>query len=228
MDKKVIIDGHIFQMAERLPSLTGNGWFVLCVDDLGRQSVCTEEIWNGLVQPMEDPPAVHTGSTPQEKIALFLSLFRGRSDVFARRYFSPKTEKSGYVPACENEWIPGLCDKKIHRCSECPNRAFFPLSEKIVRSHLIGKDPFCRDVVGIYPILEDHRTWLLAADFDEESWQKDVAAFRETCLSVGISPAVERSRSGCGAHVWFEGAEVAGELLDLLCSSESPIQLSFE
>lgn len=203
MDKKVIIDGHIFQMAERLPSLTGNGWFVLCVDDLGRQSVCTEEIWNGLVQPMEAPPAVHTGSTPQEKIALFLSLFRGRSDVFARRYFSPKTEKSGYVPACENEWIPGLCDKKIHRCSECPNRAFFPLSEKIVRSHLIGKDPFCRDVVGIYPILEDHRTWLLAADFDEESWQEDVSAFRETCLSVGISPAVERSRSGCGAHVWF-------------------------
>ena len=103
MDKKVIIDGHIFQMAEMLPSLTGNGWFVLCVDDLGRQSVCTEEIWNGLVQPMEAPPAVHTGSTPQEKIALFLSLFRGRSDVFARRYFSPKTEKSGYVPACENE-----------------------------------------------------------------------------------------------------------------------------
>lgn len=77
-------------------------------------------------------------------------------------------------------------------------------------------------------MLEDHRTWLLAADFDEESWQEDVSAFRETCLSVGISPAVERSRSGCGAHVWFEGAEVAGELLDLLCSSELPIQLSFE
>lgn len=203
MDKKVIIDGHIFQTTERLPSLTGNGWFVLCVDDLGRQYVCTEEVWNGLAQPMEAPPTVHTGSTPQEKIALFLSLFRGRGDVFARRYFSPKSEKSGYVPACKNEWIPGLCDKKVHRCPECPNRAFFPLSEKIVRSHLVGKDPFCRDVVGIYPMLEDNRTWLLAADFDEENWQEDVSAFRETCLSAGILPAVERSRSGCGAHVWF-------------------------
>ena len=32
----------------------------------------------------------------------------------------------------------------------------------------MGKDELCRDVVGIYPALEDDRTWLLAVDFDDE------------------------------------------------------------
>ena len=50
-------------------------------------------------------------------------------------------------------------------------------------------------------MLEDGRTWLLAVDFDEESWQEDAAAFRETCLAFDITPAVERSRSGNGAHI---------------------------
>lgn len=67
----------------------------------------------------------------------------------------------------------------------------------------MGKDEFCRDVVGIYPMLEDNHTWLLAVDFDEEAWQEDVSAFREACVSCGVMPAVERSRSGNGAHIWF-------------------------
>ena len=67
----------------------------------------------------------------------------------------------------------------------------------------MGKDEFCRDVVGIYPTLEDDRTWLLAVDFDDEDWQGDVSAFRKICVSFGITPAVERSRSGNGAHIWF-------------------------
>lgn len=130
MDKKVIIDGHIFQMAERLPSLIGNGWFVLCVDDLGRQSVCTEEIWNGLAQPMEDPPTVHTGSTPQEKIALFLSLFRGRSDVFARRYFSPKTEKADMFPPAKTNGSPAFATKRFIDARNVQTGPFFHCPKK--------------------------------------------------------------------------------------------------
>ena len=34
----------------------------------------------------------------EEKVALFRSLFQGREDVFARRWFSPTTGKSGYQP----------------------------------------------------------------------------------------------------------------------------------
>ena len=67
----------------------------------------------------------------------------------------------------------------------------------------MGRDPLCRDVIAIYPMLEDNTTYLLAADFDEASWQADVSAFCKCCNEYGLTPAVERSRSGNGAHVWF-------------------------
>jgi len=43
----------------------------------------------------------------------------------------------------------------------------------------------------------------LAIDFDDEGWQKDVSTLRDVCSSFNIPIAVERSRSGNGAHVWF-------------------------
>jgi hypothetical protein len=46
-----------------------------------------------------------------DKITLFRSLFRGRDDVFPRRWENPKSGKIGYAPACRNEWIRGICDK---------------------------------------------------------------------------------------------------------------------
>ncbi len=107
------------------------------------------------------------------------------------------------MPACKNEWVPGVCDKKAYRCPDCPDRAFMPLTAQAVKAHLIGQDPYCRDVAGIYPMLEGDRTRLLAVDFDEASWREDVSAFRETCASLDLTPAVERSRSGNGAHIWF-------------------------
>ena len=51
-------------------------------------------------------------SSTNEKILLYRSLFCGREDVFARRWYSKTTEKSGYQPVCENEWADGLCDKR--------------------------------------------------------------------------------------------------------------------
>ena len=41
----------------------------------------------------------------QEKISLFRSLFRGREDIYAVRFESARTGKSGYQSACKNEWI---------------------------------------------------------------------------------------------------------------------------
>jgi hypothetical protein len=58
-----------------------------------------------------------------EKIALFRSLFRGRDDVFLRRWENPKTGKSGYSPICRNEWVRGICEKPRIKCSDWPNQS---------------------------------------------------------------------------------------------------------
>ena len=83
---------------------------------------------------------VNNHSPPAAKIALFRSLFRGRDDVYPRRFESRKTGKSGYQPACANEWARGLCDKRAVRCAECPNRRFLPVTDEVVRWHLSGQD----------------------------------------------------------------------------------------
>lgn len=62
--------------------------------------------------------------SPEEKIALFRSIFRGREDVFARRWFSRTSGKSGYQPVCRKEWNRDFCDKKKYKCADCPNREF--------------------------------------------------------------------------------------------------------
>lgn len=203
MEPIALIDGCEYRFIEMLPSLETPVPFVLCANANGDRYICPKDFWICYAFEPEPTAPVHANSTDQEKIDFFISMFRGRENLYAKRYHNLKTGKSGYVPACQNEWKPGLCDKKAHKCTDCPNRVFIALTPKIIRAHLIGKDEFCRDVVGIYPVLEDGRTWLLAVDFDDETWMEDVAAFRETCLSVGVTPAVERSRSGKGAHVWF-------------------------
>ena len=203
MNQKAIIESCEYHLLETIPSLDGQGQYIVCKDADGSKFICSENFWLRHAPEPEVTAPVHTDSTSQERIDFFLSLFRGRENVYAKRYYNLKTGKSGYVPACQNEWQPGICDKKAYRCPDCPNRSFKPLTAQIVRAHLMGKDEFCRDVAGIYPMLEDDRTWLLAVDFDDEDWQRDVSAFRDACASFGITPAVERSRSGNGAHVWF-------------------------
>lgn len=137
--------------------------------------------------------------TPADKVKLFRSLFRGRPNIFPTRFVSKKTGKPGYAPACSNKWEPGLCVLRTGgKCSGCANQAFIPVGDQVVIDHLQG-----RHVMGVYPLLEDESCWFLAADFDKSPWKEDVAAFAETCRSVGVSVAIERSRSGNGAHAWF-------------------------
>jgi hypothetical protein len=64
-----------------------------------------------------------------DQIALFRSLFRGREDVYPRRFESRKTGRSGYQPACGNEWVRGICEKPRIKCSECPHQHFLPVTE---------------------------------------------------------------------------------------------------
>lgn len=142
-----------------------------------------------------------------ERIRLFQSLFKGREDVFARRWFSKTTGKSGYQPVCINEWKQGLCDKKKYRCAICPNRNFAPLTTQDMYRHLEGKDKYCCDVVGLYAIMQDNNCAFLCADFDDKNckygYKEDVLAYVGVCREWLIPYAIERSRSGNGAHVWI-------------------------
>ncbi len=152
----------------------------------------------------QSPGLVHRLSSSDEKIALFRSLFRGRDDVYPRRFESRKTGKSGYAPACANEWARGICEKPRIKCAECPNRRFLPVTDDVIRWHLSGYDDAGqRFVAGVYPMLLDETCFFLAVDFDKTGWLEDSAAYIETCRALSLSAALERSRSGRGGHVWL-------------------------
>jgi len=149
-----------------------------------------------------------TALSNADKITLFRSLFRGREDVFPRRWENPKTGKTGYAPACRNEWVRGICEKPRIKCTDCLNQAFVPMTDDVVRKHLQGRDlakPGRAEafVAGIYALLPDETCWFLAVDFDKQSWQRDALAFLLTCRGKGVPAVLERSRSGNGAHVWI-------------------------
>ncbi|HEY4832684.1 MAG TPA: hypothetical protein VIH61_09030, partial [Waddliaceae bacterium] len=142
--------------------------------------------------------------TPDEKISIFRSFFRGREEVYPRRFENRKTGKSGYAPVCSNEWVRGICAKPKIKCSECPHRAFLPVNDEVIRWHLSGQDNRGNDfVMGVYPMLLDETCFFLAADFDKANWQEDALAFFRTCQQMNLPAALERSRSGKGAHVWL-------------------------
>jgi len=158
---------------------------------------------------------VHHLSPPESKIALFRSLFRGRDDVYPRRFESRKTGKSGYQPACGNEWVPGVCEKPRIKCAACPHQHFLPVTDQVVRWHLSGHDDSRRDfAMGVYPLLRDETCFCLAARFEKADWQEDAQAMLATCRRMNVAAALERSRSGHAGHIWlfFDQATLARKL----------------
>ena len=137
-------------------------------------------------------------SPTRDKIALFRSLFAGREDVYPRRWENAGKGTAGYAPVCANEWRRGVCHKPRVRCGACPNQAFVPITDEAVEGHLRG-----RHTLGVYPMLADDTCRFLAADFDKETWRRDAGAYLAACRAKGVPAALERSRSGNGAHVWF-------------------------
>ena len=145
--------------------------------------------------------------TLQEKVAIFQNLFQGRDDVFAKRWYSSTTQKSGYQPVCTREWNREFCDKRKYKCADCPNRQFAPLTYNDFFNHLAGKDACGRDVIGLYPTRKDNTCCFLCTDFDDKScehgYKNDVLAFVNVCKTWNAPCYIERSRSGNGAHVWI-------------------------
>jgi hypothetical protein len=130
-----------------------------------------------------------------EKIALFRSLFRGRDDVYPRRFESRTTGRSGYAPACAHEWVRGICEKPRVKCADCVSRRFLPVTAEVMCWHLSGRDaaglPF---VAGVYPLLPDEISYFLAADFDKAAWREDALAFANACRIRSLPAALACSR----------------------------------
>ena len=136
--------------------------------------------------------------TTEQKVALFRSLFRGREDVFALRWEAPDG-RHGYSPSAQRDWNAYYASLPENRKRvDKETRKYIPLSDQAIHAHLAGKQ-----MVGVYPLLRDETCWFLAVDFDKKGWRQDAGAFRSTCLSLGVPAALERSRSGKGAHIWI-------------------------
>lgn len=187
------------------------------------------------VRPTEPVPAEAKQSDPlrfstAEKVALFRSLFQGRTDVYPMRWESKTTGKSGYSPACGNEWQAGICQKPRVKCSECEHRLLMPVTDSVIYAHLSGAL-----TVGVYPLLADDTCHFLAVDFDEQEWREDAQAFLQSCRLLGVPAAMEISRSGNGAHVWIfftqkvdarDARRLGTAILSHTCSRTRQLKLS--
>ncbi|WP_255142439.1 TOTE conflict system archaeo-eukaryotic primase domain-containing protein [Synechococcus sp. EJ6-Ellesmere] len=148
----------------------------------------------------------------------------------AQRWQSRSSGRSGYAPACANEWQPGVCEKPRISCRDCHHRKLLPLTDAAIYGHLAGEH-----TLGLYPLLENDTCHLLAVDFDEQDWREDARAFLRSCLELAVPAALEISRSGEGAHGWvfFEEAVPAREarqlgaaLISHTCAASRQLQLS--
>ncbi|WP_242972013.1 TOTE conflict system archaeo-eukaryotic primase domain-containing protein [Haloimpatiens massiliensis] len=156
---------------------------------------CAEKIYEAIINYGDKNVALVTNtSLPQEKIDLFLNLFRGRENVCAKRW----KNKPGYSPFCFNDFRLGICSKPKIKCTECKNSKFAPLNSEQLKKHLMGKE-----VLGLYPMTEKDTCYLLVMDLDEARWQDDSSVIRNVCVEKKIPVYVERSRSGQGCHIWF-------------------------
>ena len=141
-------------------------------------------------QPTE-ATLVDEAASAEEKLALLRALFGARSEVFAIRWENASTSKSGWSPAVRGGWANKRTKKE-----------YLPLTDEVLARHLRGEA-----TIGIYPLLPGDSCTLLACDFDQGTWALDALAYLDACHQAEVPAALERSRSGDGAHVWvfFEG-----------------------
>lgn len=136
-----------------------------------------------------------------EYLQLFMSLFKGREDVFAIRW--EKEGKSGYMPSYDMNWDEYSRHKaRGGTFKDFPNKKYSKLTTTRILNHLTGKE-----TIGLYPLLTDNSSCFIVADFDESlstkrSWIDECGLFLKKCEEYNIPAYLERSRSGSGGHVW--------------------------
>lgn len=180
--------------------------------------------------PARPTDVIATSSlTTHEKVTLFRRLFQGRTGVYPVRWES-KAGKSGYTPACANEWKAGVCEKPRIKCSDCTRRQLIPVTDQTIYDHLAG-----HHTIGIYPLMEDDSCHFLAVDFDKADWRDDARAFAQSCRELGVPVALEISRSGNGAHAWIffsnrvnarEARQLGTALISHTCSRTRQLELT--
>lgn len=163
----------------------------------------------------------------RETVQLFISVFKGREEFYARR-----TKFNSYTRPCWNRYDERLnvCPKLNNMdilCRECKYQNFRKLNADIISQHLSGIKEDCSDVIGIYPITKDNTCWFIVFDFDDHNHEKiyensshndeitgkdlsfwnDVRVLTAILRSFSVPYLIERSRSGFGAHVWVFFAE---------------------
>lgn len=140
----------------------------------------------------------HEQLSPTERVNLFRELFAGRSDVFSLKWENHNTGKSGYSPACHNEWQKGICNKPQIKCTDCKNQNFKELRNQEIYNHLTGKQ-----VIGSYVLTRIGACRFLAIDFDKSDWQQAVKSTAQAAALFNVPAAIEISQSGNGAHLWI-------------------------
>ena len=150
---------------------------------------------------------------------LFFKMFWGRTDVYSKRQVKKSTGEVNYYTQCYKFWKNG-CHKKLKDgvlCKDCEIQAYIPLDKTKIIEHLKGESTDGSDVIGVYPMLEDETCRFIVFDFDnhekgaastdyanvDNDWKEEVDTLRQICITNGIEPLVERSRSGRGAHIWI-------------------------
>ncbi len=92
MNQVAIISGKKYKYVNKIDNIITNETAVLCKDECGNFYYCDIDEWtkNESVEVKssdKDKTKINKFSTPQEKIDLYKSLFSGRVDVYAKRYY---------------------------------------------------------------------------------------------------------------------------------------------
>ena len=210
VSRYALIAGKEVTLLETISHALSNEIVCVFEDGSGNRLFVSKEEWEAgaedFLRYATERRLVTTESPGRDKIALFRSLFRGRDDVYAHG-FAKRDGGIGYVPTCANERTT-RCPRWTRsnpraKCADCPNRRFIPVNNQAIVNHFRGESDDYRDVMGLYALTSDCKTWVLVADFDKEGWQRETVRYRDACRAFGLTPAVERSRSGNGSHVWL-------------------------
>ncbi|MFC3900086.1 TOTE conflict system archaeo-eukaryotic primase domain-containing protein [Aliicoccus persicus] len=175
--------------------------------------------------------------TTDEKIKLYRSYFRGNDDVVATS-FRTKEGKMVYYPWCHiRKQVPcPKVDKPQFQCSMCSVHSFQKMTDEVIFNHLRGVNSYNKEVLyGLYPIVDQDKTYLLAFDFDKKEWKKEIKIISKVLNELSLDYIIEISQSGNGSHIWIffadkilaKKARSLGNIILTQAMKEYP-ELSFE